>query len=232
MSKSNCIWPIFTPRTCPTDHPALAKHYVFHSPLQCCSEVLSSLLPEPTHSTCLPRERSFPSLPGTPNLKSHRHNTDKTPSLHSCSPVPPLPILPPFPGAACSTVKAAEAHSNKHCNSYGPQEKWTSFHNSSSPLCTTLLYWPIFYCWLQQSKVKQHRQNLYALTSENLGFKDLCSHCHNSWVSGLQGYEGNWTRHIILHQCEEKNRYCVVTMRQLQWLQWSYSCFIFFWDKN
>lgn len=93
------------------------------------------------------------------------------------------PVLSPFPGDACSTVKAAETHSHKHCDSYGRQEKWAPFHNSSSPLCTTLLYWPIFYCQLQQSKLKQHRQNCAGINLKNLGFKGLGLNHHNFWVS-------------------------------------------------
>ena len=179
----------------------------------------------------------LPLLPRSPELKSTDTTHTNTLTQHLPFTAALLshlsPVLPLFPGAACSAVKAAEAHSNKYCNSHGPQDKWASFHNSSSPLCTTLLYWPIFYCWLQQSKLKQHRSNcivwfgfqgLVFAPSQLLSFLA----CRAMSVTELM----LWIRCIILHQHEKNKRYCVVTLRQLQWLQRSYSCFIFFCDKN
>lgn len=105
-----------------------------------------------------------------------------------------------------------------------PQEKWASFHNSSSSLlCMTLLYWPIFSCLFLQSWLKQHRSNCMFINFTYFGFqRALCHHnlCHTCAITTLK-FPGCramrvaglilWTRCIILHQCEE--RWCVVTLR-------------------
>lgn len=136
-------------------------------------------------------ERSFPSVPGVQSWNPTDTSHTDTLTRHlpfTAALLPHLsPVLPRFPGAACSAVKVTEAHADKYSNSYRPQEKWASFHNSSSPLCTILLYWPISCCRLQQSKLKQHRSNYMCINFKKFGACVCTITTRISWLAELWG---------------------------------------------
>lgn len=181
MPKSSCICPTFTPGVCPHKWPRTCQTPRLSPPGS--AAVGRGPASAPAHTQNPPSPRDPCPLPG---LQSW-HPTHKTQHFpFTAALLSPLsPVLPPFPGAACSAVKSAEAHWNKHSNPYGPQEERASFHNSSSPLRTTLLYWPIFYCWLQHQSWEERGQTACTLTSKKFGLKGFCLHPHNSWVSWL-----------------------------------------------
>lgn len=101
---------------------------------QRCSEGGSCLCRGPHTAPAFPRDPCPPSQECRADIPPTEHNT-------SSSQLPSCPIPPQLSHHSLELhVKSAEAHWNKHCNSYGTGEKRASFHNSSSPLRTTLLY--------------------------------------------------------------------------------------------